>query len=78
MGSPRYVKGIDPTSQPRRLATLAPSSSLILIGIRDDLLKLTRKTVDAAKVVSMSLKAISWSSIAGKIISVSSAYCTIG
>ena len=58
MGKPRYMKGIEPTERPSKEAILAPSSLDKFIGIKEDLLKLTRKPVDSAKICSISLSAI--------------------
>ena len=74
MGKPRYVKGIQPTEHPNKAAILAPSSSDMFIGIKEDLLKLTHKPVDSANFYNISLSAINWLSTAGKTIRVSSAY----
>ena len=65
MGKPSYVKGIEPIEQPSKAAILAPSSSDKFIGIKEDLLKLTRSPVDLANFCSISLRAINWLSTAG-------------
>ena len=78
MGKPSYVKGIEPIEQPSKAAILAPSSSDKFIGIRDDLLKLTRRSVDSANFCNISLRAINWLSTVGSTINVASAYWTIG
>jgi len=72
------VNGMEPTTHPSKAATHVPSSSVILMGIKEDLLKFTLSPVDLAKTSSISLNAMSWLSIAGRTMSVSSAYHLVG
>ena len=73
-GNPEYVKGIRPTLHPKLFARCEVLSVVMLIGTKNDLLKLTCNPVESEKVLNRHFNLNKVLASTGRMRSVSSAY----